>query len=181
MQRYLTLAAATLGVLLTLMSSPAWAFTTGNARADRLAAAFRVPLPAGPVIVSRSACPDGGDDPCASIETPCRVYLNHDRDPIVLAHEIGHCYLEPLGGYWHGALVDVTGARSWEDGGADLAAEAYATCALGMRPPRAVGHGRRRRMVGSWETSPYGYAPSRREQRHACSLIRRSALQPERN
>jgi hypothetical protein len=157
---------------------------------------FAVPLPREATI-TLDACPYVGGA-CADTEAG-RVYLAGDLDLFELAHELGHVYFErdlPArfglqgAGYWRGRVSILLGHHPysvpWDglhgDGlltgdectdrpcPAEQAADAYAACALRMRPEgRRVG----RRIVGGWQTA-YGYHPTPRQHRRICDVIRAS-------
>lgn len=137
--------------------------------------------------VHRGPSPYCGEDACSDSETN-EIWLAESRDRFTFEHELGHLYLERMTGYWKGAVLAhlrVPDGTPWDNGTdhdcdsracpSELAADAYATCALGWVPGgRAVGHGARRHFVGKWE-SAYGYEPTRRQHRAVCRTIRRSA------
>jgi hypothetical protein len=160
-----------------------------------MCACWPVPLPAGDVTVSFDHCPGQGGA-CADAEGG-RVWLAGELDPFALAHELGHVYLErdlaarADAGYWRGRLMILLGfdplAQPWDGGTgedcwgrpcpSEIAADAYAACALRMQPGgRRVGRGRNRRRVGGWETA-YGYRPTPRQHRRVCRAIRASGAE----
>lgn len=143
-----------------------------------LISSFAVPYPAVPISVHHDdACPQE-DGACTDIDTG-DIYLDGNPDVFVLAHEIGHLYLENLDGFWKGTIAAHVsrGDWRWTDRTAERAADAYAACALRLRVPRMIGHGTERRQRGGWR-SHYGYEPTRREHRRVCSAIRRSSPVP---
>lgn len=161
------------------------ATTTGSKWADRQLATYKTPLPPFPLSVSRDYCPDGW----ACTDADGTIWMP-ERDRFVLAHEVGHNYLEQLSPGWQSAILNVLGypaGHAWYvadgldclDGNLacpnEQAADAYAACALGQDPQRRVRRDKRRALVGgSWETA-YGYRPTWRQHRRMCRVIRDSA------
>jgi hypothetical protein len=172
---------------------------------DRLADRFAVPLPAGDITISFDECPDapGEGAVCADPDTG-RMWLAGEFDLFAFAHELGHVYLERDladrppphdAGSWRGRLSILLGhdpaAVPWDglDGphmltGDDclehacpweLAADAYAACALRFSPRgRWVGRGRRRRIVGRGWSTPYDYSPTPQQHGRICRVLRAS-------
>lgn len=160
-------------VVVAVCASPA------AANRQRIASGPAVPVPYAAVI--HAPCPGGRSgacsDPAAGI-----VYLPRGTSRFIRYHELGHVYLERLSPFWKGAIMTHMGldpARiAWvsDDYVCDqfhgevcpneLAADAYAACAMGFVPGR-----------GRW-MSTYDYFPSRRQQRKVCGAIRRSDITP---
>jgi hypothetical protein len=144
-----------------------------------------VPVPpAASYTIHYEPCPDGSGGPCAYYDTG-DIYLartgSRAGDRHARWHELGHVYLERLSDYWKGALVDRLGypaGTPWQHPTGDdcypfgeaacpseVAADAYAMCALGIPA---------RRQDERWRTS-YWYWPSNRSHRRICAVIRRTA------
>jgi hypothetical protein len=148
-----------------------------------------VPQPAGDIVVSFEPCPGSAGDVCSD-PLGGRIWLAGSLDPFELAHELGHVYLErDLDDHWRGRIAALLGydprAEPWSTGltaddcltqacPSELAADAYAACALRLSPKRrVVGRGKRRRIVEGWQTA-YGYQPTLRQHRRVCRTIRAS-------
>lgn len=150
-------------------------------------AGYAVPLPAESFTVTYGHIPDGcgAASGCADVEGR-ELFVRDPADRWTLAHEIGHLYLEGLDSFWKGAITDRLGMNPslvpWDNEHgcfgrrcpAEIAADAYAACALRLDPrPRRVRRGRAVTNPRGWE-SAYGYEPSRRRHSRVCETIRRS-------
>jgi hypothetical protein len=131
-----------------------------------------VPLVRGRLQIRQEACPG---HPlfvgCVFTARPRTLYLGPNaRAPrLVLYHELGHVFdFRVLNNGERRRFKRILGIRrsGWFGGGlppAEWFADAYSACAT---------------RLGTWRrasSTSYGYTPSRRQHRRACSLIRRAA------
>ncbi len=131
-----------------------------------------VPMPTAPVV--QAACPDGGGD-CYYQGT---AYVEPGSPAVRFRtwHELGHALdaerLTDTDRATFTSLFKMQGA--WNQGTGmgtrspnEVFADAYAACALRMRPH---GRARGRMVVSRWQTS-YGYYPTSRQHRRVCFAI----------
>lgn len=167
------LALLTLALLLA-PATTAGAAVTGDGWATAASARFAVPLPSSAVVIAGD-CPayaDGGS--CGYSDG--RIYLVQ-RDRFSLAHELEHLLdAERYDGRDRVLLTRALRIRAGTPWGertglscmaevcpSEVAADAYAACALRLRPDG-----------GRW-TSSYGYDPTPRQHRRVCAAIRAAA------
>jgi hypothetical protein len=189
-----TAAFAAMLLIAALTPGTANALSTGQPYADRMASRFAVPLPPGPVLLSRTPCPgthrrDGvicADTDLGVIHFPYRGRIR----PFAFGHELGHIFdvrvltdrdrqlFARLVGYSRGdaAIWDrYTGSKCARHAcPGERFADAYANCAIdGVPGVHRIRSGRFRGRTGwDWQ-SPYGYDPSKRRHRRVCREINR--------
>lgn len=127
------------------------------------------PLPRS-FTVQWTACPFADVPACADRDNGV-IYVEPGQGRFVYEHEVGHLFdvqrLNDGDRRWFTRKLGLTGA--WEQGSGleglrspfERFADAYAACALGLRPDR-----------GEWAVS-YGYQPTPKRHRRICAAIGR--------